>query len=88
MLHSNLYLNQLYSLPSGTKQANLSNDNVINIVMPIPPINEREEIATYIKFSNNKIDKAINSQQKQIHKLKEYKTTLIDSVVTGKVRVE
>jgi len=37
--------------------------------------------------NNQKIDKAINLQQQQINKLKEYKITLIDSVVTGKVRV-
>ncbi len=87
ILHSNLYLNQLYSLPSGTKQANLSNDNVINIVMPIPPITEREKIATFIKLGNDKIDKVISLQHKQIEKLKEYKTTLIDSLVTGKIKI-
>ena len=34
-----------------------------------------------------KIDKAIELQQNYIAKLKEYKASLIDSVVTGKVRV-
>ena len=87
MLHSDLYLNQLYSLPSGTKQANLSNGNVVNILMPIPPIYERESIVNHIEKNNQKINKAINLQQQQIKKLKEYKTTLIDSVVTGKVKV-
>jgi type I restriction enzyme S subunit len=35
-----------------------------------------------------KIDKAIDLQQQQITKLKEYKITLIDNVVTGKVRIK
>ncbi len=36
-LWSEAYLTQLYSLPSGTKQANLSNDDVLNIAVAIPP---------------------------------------------------
>ena len=87
ILHSDMYLNQLYSLPSGTKQANLSNNNVIEILMPIPPVDEREKICTFIKNKSEKIDKAIEQQQNYISKLKEYKASLIDSVVTGKVRV-
>ncbi|MBL0721632.1 MAG: hypothetical protein JJV88_03525 [Sulfurovum sp.] len=44
-------------------------------------------IAKYLDNETTKINKAINPQQQQITKLKEYKTTLIDSVVTGKARV-
>ena len=52
-----------------------------------PPNEEQIKIADYIDNYNQKIEKAIDLQQQQINKLKEYKTTLIDSVVTGKVRV-
>ena len=34
-----------------------------------------------------KIQKAISMKQQEIEKLKEYKTVLIDNVVTGKLRV-
>jgi type I restriction enzyme S subunit len=34
-----------------------------------------------------KIDQAIALQQQQIEKLKEYKTTLINSAVTGKIKI-
>jgi type I restriction enzyme S subunit len=54
----------------------------------IPPKQEQQKIVDFIENQTSKIDKAINLQQKQITKLKEYKTTLIDSVVTGKVRVD
>ena len=87
MLRSDLYLNQLYCLPSGTKQANLSNDNVINILMPTPTIEEQIAIVAHIETQSAKIDQAISLQQTQIEKLKEYKATLIDSAVTGKIKV-
>lgn len=87
MLRSDVYLNQLYSLPSGTKQANLSNENVINIQMPIPSIQEQTAIVTHIETQSAKIDKAIGLQEQQIEKLKELKATLIDSAVTGKIKV-
>jgi len=87
LLRSDCYLNQLYSLPAGTKQANLSNDNVTNVRVPIPSLKEREQIFIYIETQSTKIDKAITLQQQQIEKLKEYKASLINSAVMGKIKV-
>ncbi len=53
----------------------------------LPPLSEQHDIVEYIKRNNDKIDTAIGLQQKEIEKLKEYKATLIDSLVTGKKRV-
>jgi type I restriction enzyme S subunit len=53
----------------------------------VPPIDEQIQIVEYIEKQTAKIDKAIELQQNYIGKLKEYKASLIDSVVTGKVRV-
>jgi len=54
---------------------------------PLPPKEEQIKIVEYIETQTTKIDKAIELQQNYIAKLKEYKASLIDSVVTGKVRV-
>ena len=54
---------------------------------PLPPKDEQIQIVEYIENQTTKIDKAIELQQNYISKLKEYKVSLIDSVVTGKVRV-
>jgi len=62
-------------------------DKFGDIRIPLPPIEEQKEIVKYIKINSDKIENAISLQEKTIQKLKEYKTTLIDSVVTGKVRV-
>ena len=52
---------------------------------------EMEETGTNIDFNleeiEEKIAKAISLKQQEIEKLKEYKTVLIDNVVTGKVKV-
>ncbi len=62
--------------------------NVIkNEFFPYPTTDEQNKIATYIKTQSAKIDKAINIQQTQIEKLKEYKQVLIDNTVTGKICV-
>ena len=51
------------------------------------PLDEQNEIVEYIDCQSQKIDQAIALQQQQIDKLKEYKTTLINSAVTGKIKV-
>jgi type I restriction enzyme S subunit len=48
---------------------------------------ELVEIIQYIETQSAKINQAISLQQAQIEKLKEYKATLIDSAVTGKIKV-
>ncbi len=58
-----------------------------NIYVPIPPMAEQELISEFIVFQSSKIDKAISFQENQIEKLKEYKSTLIDSAVRGRVKV-
>jgi len=58
-----------------------------NFMVTIPPLIEQKAIVSYIEKETDKIDKAINLQEQQIEKLKEYKTTLIDSAVTGKIMV-
>jgi len=48
---------------------------------------EQSEQIDFIKKVNNKIEGAIEAQANQITQLKEYKSVLIDSAVTGKIKV-
>jgi len=66
---------------------NIGADKYSELFVTIPSIIEQKEILQSYNKETSKIDNAIDLQQKQIDKLKEYKTTLIDSVFTGKVRV-
>ena len=52
-----------------------------------PSFEEQKEIVDFIKTATTKIATAISLKEQEIEKLKEYKISLIDGVVTGKVRV-
>lgn len=58
-----------------------------NYVVAIPDKNAQAEIVNFIDQRLNEISEAINLQKQQIEKLKEYKTTLINNAVTGKIKV-
>ena len=76
----------LYKFGSGLRQ-NLSFLDFKRMGIPKVPLLEQEEILKYIEIQSNKIEYSINHQKKQIEKLKEYKATVIDSAVTGKIKV-
>ena len=57
------------------------------LLFPVPPKEKQIDIMDYVNGITKKTQQVISLYQKQIEKLKEYKATLIDSVVTGKVRI-
>jgi len=71
----------------GAKMPRASVDFVKNMIIPIPPISEQEAIVSYLDEQTGKIDQAIALKTQQIEKLKAYKQSLINEVVTGKVKV-
>jgi len=85
--NSDAYTKQLNSQIHGGVNPNIHAENIKICKVVIPTIKEQSEIVSYIKGQSDKIDKAITLQQTQIEKLKEYKATLIDSTVTGKIKV-
>jgi type I restriction enzyme, S subunit len=54
---------------------------------PLPPIEEQREIVAKIDEASRKIEDAIAIKEDQIAALKEYKTSLINAAVTGKIKV-
>lgn len=84
-LRSDTYLYQLYSLPSGTKQANLSNSDVLSIEIAIPSIDEQKKITDYVIKRAAIFDAAINMAHVAIKLLKERRTALISAAITGKI---
>lgn len=72
---------------SNTTMIKVSQDQFKSWIFFIPCLKEQKEISNYIETQTNKIDKSITLQQQQIEKLKEYKSSLINSAVTGKIKV-
>lgn len=58
-----------------------------SIIVPAPPIEEQKKIASYLDQFYTVTSATINSLEKQITKLKEYRESLIYEAVTGKIDV-
>lgn len=86
-------LNSSYSIMQKTIMAkgeiivHIYSSMLKELLLPLPPKDEQEKIVEYIENKIYKIDKLVNLEQECIKSLKEYKASLIDSVVTGKVKV-
>ncbi|MGO3740583.1 MAG: restriction endonuclease subunit S [Marinomonas foliarum] len=65
----------------------LNFDNFSQVDLFIPPLEEQKAIADYVRGFMESSDDGISLMEEQIAKLKEYKTTLINSAVTGKIQV-
>gem|GEM_PF-3504458 len=68
-------------------QPNLSMENLGDFPIALPPIEEQAQIVFHLENIEAKIAKAITLKEQEIENLKEYKTVLIDQVVTGKIKV-
>ena len=55
--------------------------------MTVPPYEEQVEIANYLDEKTTKIDEIVKTLDMKIETLKEFRKTLINDVVTGKVKV-
>ncbi len=88
LLNQSMYLSEFKKVVTGVMEGfiRLYTDDLYNISVQVPPKEEQKKIVEYIEEQTKKIDHVVTLQQKQIKKLEEYKATLIDSVVTGKVR--
>ena len=62
-------------------------DGFKQLVTVVPPLEEQLKIVEQIKAIEQQTNFAIQIKNQQIEKLKEYKTTLINDAVTGKIKV-
>ncbi|SIO30850.1 restriction endonuclease subunit S [Halodesulfovibrio marinisediminis] len=65
----------------------LYSDELFDIPVPVAPVEEQREILNFVSNESKRIDEVVDIQRSQIALLKEYKTTLINSVITGKFRI-
>ncbi|MGB5886916.1 MAG: restriction endonuclease subunit S [Acinetobacter venetianus] len=68
-------------------RASLSQELLKNLDVLLPSIKEQKEISEYLDDLTDKIENAVLIKYSEIDKLKEYKTTLINDAVTGKIKV-
>lgn len=88
LLRSSHFLDILFLTPSGTKQGNFSNEQLLSVPISFPSaIKEQKAILSSIELKTKRIDNTIVKIEKEITLLQEYRTALISEVVTGKVKV-
>lgn len=86
----NYALNSIYSQKQKSygkaklKVVHISADNIGNVKIALPPLDEQQRIATYLDDKCAKIDRLIAIKQEKINKLNDYKKSFIYEYVTGK----
>jgi len=78
---------QIWFFQQGGGREGLNFQALKNFFIPLPSVDEQKRIVEFVNKISSKVNSAIKIQQKQIEKIKEYKTTLINSAVTGKIKV-
>ncbi len=88
-IRTKLYVSYFYQASDGVRigQWDLSKDRMKQIPFIIPSKSEQAQIVVFAERISAKIDSGIAIKEQQIAVLKEYKTSLINAAVTGKIKV-
>lgn len=86
-LSSDYLLAQYGPTLRGAALPQLSVGRVRSLKIILPPKDEQPEIVQHLERETGKVDKIISIKEDQIAALKEYKTSLINAAVTGKIKV-
>lgn len=70
---------------NGITRYGLSIDAIKSVLIPIPPIEEQKSIVDFILDKTSEIDIITKRISQEIELIKEYRTSLINEVVTGKI---
>ena len=71
----------------GSTMDNLNGSILGNLKVPVPPIQEQQQIIYLCREREAEINTAIERTQREIELIEEYRTTLIATAVTGKIDV-
>ncbi|MBS1949594.1 MAG: restriction endonuclease subunit S [Bacteroidetes bacterium] len=82
-------LSHFYSRAKGVMAGyiRLYSDQLLDIKVPLPPIEEQIEIIEKIKFETQAISTAISKAEKEIELIKEYKEAMIAEAVMGNIKI-
>ena len=75
------------TLGDASVRSNLVAKDLLEIKLPIPPLQEQTRIANFLDTINERLAESIKAKQTQLTELESYKKSLIYEYVTGKKRV-
>ncbi|MDX2229770.1 MAG: restriction endonuclease subunit S [Leptolyngbyaceae cyanobacterium bins.349] len=76
------FIDLVNSLTYGTKMPRVNAEQVCDLVVPLPPLEEQKSIAHFLDQATAEIDQIIDQQQQLIALLEEERTTVISHAVT------
>jgi len=87
LMLSHKYIDVINSSTIGAKMPRVSSSFIANLPMATPPLSEQKEISLYLNNKISRIDQIIANIYVQVERQKELRKTLINDVVTGKIKV-
>ena len=86
-LQTSVFYDQVLSHTTGTAQFNVSTNDIGNVALALPPVEEQRRIVRHLSITTANINASIDRARREIELLSEYRTRLIADVVTGQVDV-
>ncbi|MHC5722296.1 MAG: hypothetical protein ACYTX0_62360, partial [Nostoc sp.] len=77
-----------YSKGVWSSRLRLYPEEFFQVLLPVPPLKEQQEIANYLIEEINKLDNLKVAAKHTIKLLHERRTALITAAVTGQIRIE
>ncbi|EGK8182961.1 restriction endonuclease subunit S [Campylobacter coli] len=87
VFQTNMLRKSIASFSASNGIGQISQDDIKNFIISFPPLKEQEQIANFLDEKCEKIDLLIEKTKKQIKLIKEYKTTLINQAVCGRINL-
>jgi type I restriction enzyme S subunit len=87
LLNSDSILNSILLMATSTAQPKLNKNNVKEATVPIPPVSEQIALLKYLNDNTTSINNAIFKIESEINLIKEYKNSMINETITGKVDI-
>jgi len=78
---------ELKNYTTKTSQPLITGSTIREIETVLLPLSEQEQIVSYLDEQTQLIDKNIQTEERKIELLKEFRQSLISEVVTGKIKV-
>ncbi|MCR2122635.1 restriction endonuclease subunit S [Campylobacter upsaliensis] len=88
LLSSLSYKRYFMSVCSGFTRINLRQEHFLDIPLILPPLQEQKEIAEFLDSKVAQINSAIEKTKRQIELVREYKNTLINEAVCGRIKLK
>ena len=87
LMLSHKYIDVINSSTIGAKMPRVSSSFIANLPMATPPLSEQEDIANHLDAKIFGIERIVQTIKTNIERQKELRKTLINDVVTGKIKV-